>query len=60
MREVLTDPSVADWGLLDGPAVEAAMDAHIAGTADHGMILKKLVILCLWHQHVKTPTPAPV
>jgi len=48
MKQVLLDPSMIAWGILDGVALERTIDEHRAGKRNHGHILYKLLNLALW------------
>jgi asparagine synthase (glutamine-hydrolysing) len=49
-RDVLLDPACTGRGWMRPAAVEALIDEHVAGTADHGRKLWSLLALELWAQ----------
>jgi len=49
LRSVVLDPATLASGLFDRSAVEQAIDAHVAGRANNGELLYKLLNLALWH-----------
>lgn len=51
IQEVLTDPSVARAGMLDGRTVERLLSEHRRGQQDHGVRLWTLLCLEIWRQH---------
>jgi asparagine synthase (glutamine-hydrolysing) len=57
MRDVLLDPASRERGWTRPTAVEALIDAHVDGRADHGRQLWVLLALELWAQSLATPTP---
>lgn len=50
-RSVLFDPQVQSWGVFDRPALEKAMDEHVAGTRNNGFLLWKMLNLAIWYRH---------
>jgi asparagine synthase (glutamine-hydrolysing) len=50
MRDVLTDPVIAQWGFFDAPALERCMREHRAGRGRHGFLLWKALHLALWYE----------
>jgi asparagine synthase (glutamine-hydrolysing) len=58
-REVLLDRASADRGWARPAAVEALIDEHVAGTADHGRRLWSLLALELWAHSALDRPPAP-
>jgi asparagine synthase (glutamine-hydrolysing) len=59
-REVLLDPSSADRGWMQAAPVEALIDDHVAGRADHGRKLWSLLALELWAAQIEEPVGAGV
>ncbi len=47
-RDLLLDPRTLRRGILDGAAVQALLDEHVAGRANHGYRLWELLCLELW------------
>jgi asparagine synthase (glutamine-hydrolysing) len=58
-REVLLDRASAERGWARPAAVEALLDEHAAGEADHGRRLWALLALELWAQSVAAPATQP-
>ena len=56
-REVLLDRESAAHGWAQPAAVEAMLDEHVAGDADHGRRLWALLALELWAQSALAPAP---
>lgn len=54
MRSVLLDPATLALGLFDQGQLELLIDEHVNGKKNNGMLLYKLLILCIWlrKQHV--------
>ncbi len=50
LRDVLLDPSVAAWGVLDLAAVERCIDQHVAKRRNNWYLLYKLLNLVLWRR----------
>jgi len=58
-REVLLDRCGAERGWAEPAAVEALLDEHVAGAADHGRRLWSLLALELWAQQTLDAAPEP-
>jgi len=58
-REVLLDRESAERGWLRPAAIEALLDEHCDGRADHGRGLWALLALELWAQSVAVSQPQP-
>jgi asparagine synthase (glutamine-hydrolysing) len=56
-REVLLDRASAERGWTRPAELEALIDQHVAGTADHGRKLWALLTLELWAQSTTETTP---
>ena len=56
-REILLDRESAAHGWAQPAAVEAMLDEHVAGDADHGRRLWALLALELWAQSALAPAP---
>jgi asparagine synthase (glutamine-hydrolysing) len=50
MREVLTDPAVARWGVFDAARIDRCMREHRAGRGRYGFLLWKALHLALWYE----------
>ena len=49
MQQVLLDPSILEWDLVDRALLEQTISEHRSGKRNHGHILYKLLNLALWH-----------
>lgn len=58
LRELLSQEAIRQWGILDTEAIAKRLDEHVSGRFDHGMILKKMMLLCLWYKAYMTPASA--
>ena len=48
MQQVLLDPSILEWGLVDQTKLEQTISEHCSGRRNHGHILYKLLNLAVW------------
>ncbi len=55
LRELLGQDAIRQWGALNLEAIGKRLDEHVSGRFDHGMILKKIMLLCLWYKAYLTP-----
>ncbi|MCB9849357.1 MAG: asparagine synthase (glutamine-hydrolyzing) [Phycisphaerales bacterium] len=49
LRSVVLDSAFTEWGIVDKPKLERAIDDHVRGDRDHGFMLYKLLNLGLWY-----------
>jgi hypothetical protein len=57
---VVLDPSTLSSGVFDRPALERAIEAHVAGRSNDGNLLYKVLNLALWHaSYIRNGVPAP-
>lgn len=53
LKQVLLDDETDSWDLFDRSEVEAAIARNTEGTGEHGFLLYKLMLFCIWYRTYK-------